>query len=145
MPINPVDTGDIASTVSLDQTGTNNTVKIDQTTPNNRVETVVDFATTVDTYTIPATGTIVSNTVPHRGFAVQVKGTSAPATAWNIVVEGSIDGINYTTILTHTEALGENILWSGANLYAVLKYRSRLVSVTLTPATNIKVTILGTT
>lgn len=121
------------------------TVAISQIGTNNRVATVVDFALTADTYTAPATGPGYTNEIPHRSFAVQVKGTGATPTDWNVLVEGSLDSINFTPFLTHTQTLGETILWSSANQYACITYRSRVVSLTLGSATNIIVTILATT
>lgn len=95
-------------------------------------------------FTIPATGAIHTPNISYRTFAIQVKGTGATPSAWNVVLEGSIDGTNYTPILIHTQALTELILWSGTNFYPVSSYRIRVTSLTLGGASNIIVTVLGT-
>ena len=120
-------------------------VAISQIGTANRVATVVDFVVTNDNYTVPATGSSYTNEIPHRSFAVQVIGVGNTPTAWNVVLEGSIDGTHFTPFLTHTQTLGETILWSSANQYASITYRTKLVSVTLTPATSLTVTVLATT
>lgn len=121
------------------------TVAIDQSGLNNRVSISVNSLVSTDTYTSAGTGTTHADTVPHRGFAVQVVGTGGVATSWNVVVEGSIDGVHFTPMLTHTEVIGDSIiLWSSSNQFTSLSYRSRVVSLTLSPATNIVVTVLGT-
>ena len=97
-----------------------------------------------DTYTSTGTGIIYGTTYVLKSFAIQVTGTGATATAWNVVIEGSLNGTNYTTILSHTEATGNGqILFSSANLYPCVYTRSRVVSLTLGPATNIVVYIAG--
>lgn len=98
-----------------------------------------------DTFTAPGNGVtqdIVNSPIKH--FAIQVVGTGAVPTAWNVRLEGSLDNSNFTTILTHTEATGNGeILFSGANVYPVLYFRSRVVSLTLGLATNIVVSMVG--
>jgi hypothetical protein len=103
------------------------------------------FGTRTDTYTVAANGvTINASTAPVKAFAIAVKGTGGAATAWNIVLEGSLDNVNFTTILTHSNLTGDGVvLYGGANLFPSLYYRSRLVSVTLGVATNLVVVIVG--
>jgi hypothetical protein len=99
-----------------------------------------------DTYTTPANGATISvvNT-SAKVFAIQVKATGAIATAWVVVLEGSLDNVNFTTILTHNTATGDGvILFSGASAFPCLYFRSRLVSDTLGLATNLVVIIMGT-
>lgn len=98
-----------------------------------------------DTYTTAANGTAVDVSAQgFSAFAIGVKGTGAAATAWNVVIEGSIDGTNYSTIATHVNTVHTDgqVLWVGANR-PCLYFRSRCVSVTLGSATNIVATILG--
>jgi hypothetical protein len=83
---------------------------------------------------------------PATSFGMQVKGTGAAATAWNVVLEVSLDGTNFATLLTHASADADSdggIVWSGANASPVLYARSRLVSVTLGSATNVVATIVA--
>jgi len=101
-------------------------------------------ATRSDTYTIAATGVTVTAPAPLKSFSIVVKGTGAPATAWNVVLEGSLDNVTFTTILTDTQVTGDGVLLSTTTSFTPsLYFRSRLTSITLTPATAIVVTILG--
>ena len=98
-----------------------------------------------DTFTAVANG-VTQNVInkPIKHFAIQVVGTGAAATAWSVVLEGSLNNVNFSTIMTHTEVTGNGaVLWSGATIYPVLHFRSRVVSLTLGPATNIVASILG--
>lgn len=97
-----------------------------------------------DTYTVPATGVTVTASAPVKSFSILVKGTGSAATAWNVVLEGSLDNVTFTTILTHTQATGDGVLLSTTTSFTPsLYFRSRLTSITLAPATAIVVTILG--
>lgn len=100
-----------------------------------------------DTYTIAATGETVDATPSgFRSFGIQVKGTGAAATAWSIVLEVSLDGTNFATLLEHDSSAGDSdggIVWSGAADSPSLYFRSRLISVTLGSASSIRVTIAG--
>lgn len=98
-----------------------------------------------DTYTAAANGTTVSmSSTPARHYGIEVSGTGAGATAWNVRLECSLDNTNFTTMLTHTEATGDGvILWSDTNVRPCLYFRSKCVSVTLGSATNIQVDIVG--
>lgn len=115
----------------------------------NPLPTVPAFGTRSDTYTTAANGTTVDmSTRPCRRFAVQVKGTGAAATAWNVVLEGSLNNSQFTTILEHSNAGEFRNAADGETVYfdtAVpwLYFRSRLVSITLGSATNVVATIVG--
>lgn len=110
------------------------------------------FATRSDTYTTTANGTQVdASTKPCKRFALQVKGTGAAATAWNIILEGSLDGTNYTTILQHATS-GNNPPFGAkadgetatADAGPFLYFRSRsAATLTLGSATNVVATIVG--
>lgn len=119
---------------------------------NNPLPVGAYFATRSDTYTATGNGTQVDvSTKPCKRFALQVKGTSAAATAWNIILEGSLDGTNYTQILQHATS-GNNppfgaqgdgtTMWVEAGPF--LYFRSRSAStLTLGSATNVVATIVG--
>lgn len=99
-----------------------------------------------DTFTGTGNGTAVDVTAkPCKSFGVQVKGTGAAPTSWTVVLEASLDGTNYTTILTHTNtSLSDGaVLWSGAAVSPALYFRSRCSALLLGSATNIAVTIIG--
>lgn len=114
---------------------------------NEGSRTVVErYASRSDTYTGAANGTTVdASTRPMRAFGMQVKGTGASATSWTVVLEGSLDGTNFTTLLTHTNTTQADgsVLWSSAAHTPCLYFRSRCTAVVLGGATNIVCTILG--
>lgn len=118
-------------------------------TDTNPLPTVPAFGTRSDTYTVAANGTTVDMSArPCRRFALQVKGTGAAATAWNVVIEGSLNNAQFTTILEHNSAGEFRSAADGETVYfdsgvPWLYFRSRLVSVTLGSATNVVATIVG--
>lgn len=107
------------------------------------------FSTRSDTYTTTGNGTTVDvSAKPCSQFGLQVKGTGAAATAWNIILEGSLDGTNFTEIGRHSDAnpLGANA--DGATVwitgYPCLYFRTRsAATITLGSATNVVATIVG--
>ena|SRR3990167_102119 len=123
---------------------------IDNAISGNEVQvdiiTLPNYANRSDTYTATGNGTIIDCSLkPMETFSVQVKGTDAAATVWDVRLEGSLDGTNFVQILQHTNVTGDGaIVYSGANLYPSLYFRSRCAGITLGGATNIVVTILGT-
>lgn len=103
------------------------------------------FQSITDVYTETGSGTIanVFNN-PARSFSVTV----APGgiiSSWIVTVEGSLDGINWTSILTHTNITPglDVILFSATNLSPVLYFRTHCSVLTLGIGTNISVTCLG--
>lgn len=140
-------TGPKTQVVQLDVGGGGATEALVSST--NPVPTVPAFGTRSDTYTTAANGTTVDVSArPVRRFALQVKGTGAAATAWNVVLEGSLNNTQFTTILEHSNAGEFRNAADGETVYfdtAVpwLYFRSRLVSITLGSATNVVATIVG--
>src|SRR3990167_4927755 len=97
-----------------------------------------------DTYTVAGNGAVIFTAHVASRFSIQVVGTAAAATAWNVRLEGGLDGVNFTTILTHTDITGDGVmLFSGATQYPARYIRSRCVSLTLGSATDIVVYICG--
>jgi len=96
-------------------------------------------------YTATGTGTTLDvSTTPVQSFSIEVEGIAVAATSWTVVLEGSLDNENYTTLLTHNTATGnKEILYSGATLYPSRYFRSRCSALTLGSATSIDVKILG--
>lgn len=109
------------------------------------VVTLINFATRSDTFTVPANGVSVDvSATPLKNFSIQVKGTGGAATAWDVFLEGSLDGITWTPTIEHTQNIGDGlVVYSGALFFPALFFRSRCDTVTLSPATNLVVTILG--
>lgn len=103
------------------------------------------FKTRVDTFTTTANGTTVDlTTFPLAAYAIQVKGTGAIPSLWDVRLEGSLDGTNFSQILQHTNSTGDGaVLYSGAVLSPSLYFRSRCAGLTLGTATGIVVTVLG--
>lgn len=103
-------------------------------------------ATRADAFTGAANGTTVDvSTKPCARFAIAVKGTGAAPTSWTVVLEGSLDNANFSTILTHTNTVDSDgaIHWGGAVPMPVLYLRSRCTAVVLGGASNIVATLLG--
>lgn len=98
-----------------------------------------------DSFTGVASGsTLAATSAPVKSFSIAVKGTGTSATTWNIVLEGSLDGVNFTSILTHTNTTGDGVtLSSGTAKSPCLYFRSRVTALSLGSATNVVVTILG--
>lgn len=129
-----IDTADVSSASAL---------KVDGSAVTQPVTTA--FTARADTFTGTASGTTVNaSTAPPKSFAIQVKGTGAAPTSWDVRLEGSLDNTNFTAVLTHTNTTGDGVvLYSGAALSPNMYYRSRVAAVTLGSASNIVVTILG--
>ena len=115
----------------------------------NPLPTVPFYSTRSDTYTTTANGTTVDvSTKPCTKFSLQVKGTGAAATAWNIILEGSLDNTNFTQILQHSSANPYGADTDGATVWTTtgpfLYFRSRsAATLTLGSATNVVATIVG--
>lgn len=103
------------------------------------------FATRQDTFVAAGNGTIISvATSPVKYYAIQVKQTGV-VTSWDVRLEGSLDGVNFTTILTHTKVIGDGeVVYIGALTASNLYFRSRCNAIVLGGGANIVVTILGT-
>lgn len=106
------------------------------------------FATRADTYTATGNGTTVdASTKPCTRFGLQVKATGAGITSWGVVLEGSLNNVQFTTILEHNSASppvaaadGETVWVEGGPF---LYFRSRCASLVLNTATNVIATIVG--
>ena len=76
-------------------------------------------------------------------FAIQVTGVGAAATAWDVDLDATLDGTNYTTIDTHATGDGNGvILWTTTPTIAQ-NLRVILNSVTLGSATAVEVRVLA--
>lgn len=101
------------------------------------------FSTRADTFTTTANGTTVNvATTPMKFFGIQVTQTGA-VTSWDVRLEGSLDNVSFSTILTHTNVTGSGaVLWlttPAPSLY----FRSRCSGLVLGAGTNVIATILG--
>lgn len=96
-----------------------------------------------ETFTTASTGTIIDvSDTPYSNFGIQVSKTG-DVTSWNVVLEGSLDGTNFTTILTHTDLIQTNIILWGSTPTIATHYRIRCTSLVLGSGTNIIATVLA--
>lgn len=145
-PINPAKEDGNLATINTTLAGIKSqTDKLTFTGSQLDVTSAVGFATRQDTFTATGNGqTVDVHTSPLTRYAIQVKGTGAAATSWDIVLEGSLDGVNFSTILEHVTSIGDGqVLWSGELDSPALYFRSRVIALSLGTATNVVVTILG--
>jgi hypothetical protein len=94
-------------------------------------------------YTATGYGTVIDcSSVGASQFSLQVKGTGASATSWDVRLEGSLDGVSYTPLIQHTENSADgSIISSGTNQMLVRYLRVNVADVTLGPATNLKIVV----
>ena len=110
-------------------------------------EKFADSSSSTDFTGVVTTGptdTIDVSGSPMVTWTLQVKGDPVAATLWEVVLEGSVDGINFSTILSHTSATGDGInLFSGTTLFLAKYYRVNVVTLTLGGASNIVASVVG--
>lgn len=107
---------------------------------------VTDQATfRVDAYTSVTSGTtVVATSTPYKAYAIQVKGTGGTAVTWDVRLEGSLNNVNFSTILQHTNTTGDGaVVWSGAAMSPALYFRSRCAGIVLGTASDITATVVG--
>lgn len=103
------------------------------------------FSTRADTFTTATNGTTLdAHLAPVKYFTLQVVATGA-VTSWTVVLEGSLDNVNFTTILTHTNLVPgtPSAMFGGTTATPILYFRSRVSAITLGGGTNVIATILG--
>jgi len=101
-------------------------------------------ASIANTFTSTGTGTALTTSLSFDQYALQVQVTgTATLTTWNVVLEGSLDGVNFSTILISTHTLGQGVIWGNGLTAPTIYIRSRVTNLFLGSATNIIVTILG--
>lgn len=59
--------------------------------------------------TAAGAASIASSAAPFATYAMSVKGTGGAASSWSVTLDGSLDGVNYTTILTHSATDGSTV------------------------------------
>lgn len=95
-----------------------------------------------DTFTAVANGTTVDVTVnPLKYFSIQVVQTGV-VTAWDVRLEASIDGTNFSQVIAHTNADGSGIVKASV-VFPARYFRARCSGLTLGVGTNVIATILG--
>ena len=104
----------------------------------------MNYQTSFDTYTVVANGVIKVLKTAMCKFSLQVTSTGAVATTWTVILEGSLDKVNFTPIITHTQVSGNAlILTTGASFYPMTFYRTRCSVLVLGTATNIIALVLA--
>ena len=100
---------------------------------------------TTDVFTATGTGTTVSvQAVAVKSYSIAVKGTTAAATSWTAILEISLDGTNFTTLLTHSTGTGDGVVLANTTTFSPsLFFRARLTALVLGPATDVHITVLG--
>lgn len=90
---------------------------------------------------LAATGISLITAVEGRSiYGLQVTGQAVPATAWDVRLEGSVDQLSWTEILSHVTSDGDGeIKFSGGNRYPVEWVRINVNALTLGPAGFIQV------
>jgi hypothetical protein len=98
-----------------------------------------------DTFTTTGTGQVVSSVLGFSRYSLQVQvvGAGAVPTTWTVNLEGSLDGVNYTTIIYSGDVIGQGVIWIGDMVAPSLYIRSNCIALSLGSATSILVTILG--
>lgn len=98
----------------------------------------------IDTFTAAGNGTTIDVSLnPMSYFTMSVTATGV-VSLWNVILEGSIDGLNFTSLAIHTNLLGSgSLIFPGVNNTPCLYFRARCSSLTLGLGTNIVVTIFG--
>lgn len=94
-------------------------------------------------FTTTGTGAVVENLLPVKRFSIQVKGVGAGATSWTADLQGSLDGVNYTTIITHATADLDGVVKFDSADKPVAYIRINLSAVVLGPASALIVTVSG--
>ncbi len=103
------------------------------------------FNTRSDTFTATANGTTVdAHLAPVKYFSLYVVQTGS-ITSWTVVLEASLDNVNFTTVLTHTNTTPGTglVVFGGTSAFPALYFRARCSAITLGAGTNVVATILG--
>lgn len=89
-----------------------------------------------------ATGTPLTLAAPASSFAFQVAGVAGTLLVWDAVMEGSLDGVTYTSLITHTISDGEGkTKWTADKPVTFL--RSRMIMLTLGDGTGAHMNLIG--
>jgi len=93
---------------------------------------------------VGSSGIIDLTKSPIAIFSLSAKGTGASPTAWGVKFEGSLDGVNWTGLLSHSTTTGDGVIVSTGNNDTPVDFiRVNVGSLTLGTATNLVVKILG--
>lgn len=83
---------------------------------------------------------------PAISFSVQVIGTGAVATSWDVELHGSLDGLKFESVLHHRTEDGDGAIVTTNGVHKPMSFFKVVVNqLTLGSATNIKVVVVGVT
>lgn len=96
-------------------------------------------------FTVTGNGTTIDcSSAPAKSFSLQVKGVGAAPTAWDVILEGSNDGSTFSQIAQHQTVDTDGVIkFTGTGFFPCKKFRARVASLTLGPATGLTVSTLG--
>lgn len=102
------------------------------------------FKTGTDTFITTGNGITIDTSVsPLKSFSIQVDITGT-VSVWDVRLEGSLDNINFTQILQHTNSTGDGItIYSGSILSPSLYFRARCAGFTGLGGASLTSIILG--
>ena len=81
---------------------------------------------------------------PKKSFSLQVVAVGGSVTSWTVAVQASLDGVTYTTVLSHTQADGDAVTkFTGSSFYPARYFRANVTALTLNTATKITVNVLA--
>lgn len=80
-----------------------------------------------------------------KSMSMQVKGDPVAATSWTVILEGSLDGMFFTTLMQHIKADGDGKIVDLMPPILVRFTRIRVSALSLGSAINIKVSVFGIT
>jgi hypothetical protein len=98
-----------------------------------------------DTYVAAADGVAIAHAVGIKCYGLSVVATGA-VTSWDVRLEVSVDGTNFTQVIQHTQADGTGVAkWNPATIPLApgLAFRSRCAAIVLGAGTNVIVDIVG--
>lgn len=96
-------------------------------------------------FTTAATGSTVqvSGSASMKYFSLSVRSTGV-VLAWSIILEGSLDGVNFSAVAKHTNLLGSGAtIFPGVNVTNCTYFRMRCESIVLGLGTNVIATVIG--
>lgn len=97
-----------------------------------------------DVFTVQAEGRLTKSEWPLTDFALQVAETGT-VTSWTVILKGSLDGINFDTIVTHTKAANGSghIIWPSGIRYPCFYVKAECTAIALGAGTGIISTWVG--
>lgn len=105
----------------------------------------MEFYSKSDSFTAASSGTTVTARNPVDSYSLSVAEVGGVATSWTVVLEGSNDGTNFATLISHSRTDGNGVPKFPADAISrpVLFLRTRCTAVVLGTATSIKATFVG--